>query len=210
MPTAYVTCGPASEPVDAVRCLTNFSTGELGTVLSERLAAAGWTVVCFRGSLATFRAPAGVDVVEFSTNESLLAALHRTGGAPDAVFHAAALCDFSVAEISGVDPAAKLRSDAKEIHLVLRPAPKVLPLLRAEFPRAWIIGWKYELDGTREDAVARARRQIASARTDACVVNGSAYGEGFGLVREGSDIVHLADKQALAIRLEAEFAITRL
>ena len=52
-----------------------------------------------------------------------------------------------------------------------------------------IVGWKYELDGSRADAIARARKQIQFPSTDACVVNGSAYGEGFGfLTRESEDL----------------------
>ncbi|HVY71907.1 MAG TPA: phosphopantothenoylcysteine decarboxylase, partial [Verrucomicrobiae bacterium] len=33
-----VTCGPSYEPIDEVRRLTNFSTGELGVLLAEELA----------------------------------------------------------------------------------------------------------------------------------------------------------------------------
>jgi phosphopantothenoylcysteine decarboxylase/phosphopantothenate--cysteine ligase len=36
-----VTCGPSYEPIDQVRRLTNFSTGELGVLLSDELARAG-------------------------------------------------------------------------------------------------------------------------------------------------------------------------
>ena len=39
-----VTCGPSYEPIDEVRRLTNFSTGELGVLLSNHLARAGHAV----------------------------------------------------------------------------------------------------------------------------------------------------------------------
>src|ERR1700730_630479 len=44
-----VTCGPSYEPIDEVRRITNFSTGELGSLLANHLAKAGCEVVCFRG-----------------------------------------------------------------------------------------------------------------------------------------------------------------
>ena len=36
-----VTCGPSYEPIDEVRRITNFSTGELGSRLARALARAG-------------------------------------------------------------------------------------------------------------------------------------------------------------------------
>ena len=45
MPLALVTCGPAFEPIDEVRRITNQSTGELGSLLSETLAGANFEVL---------------------------------------------------------------------------------------------------------------------------------------------------------------------
>jgi phosphopantothenoylcysteine synthetase/decarboxylase len=198
MPLAVVTCGPAYEPIDKVRRITNQSTGELGTLLSETLSAAGFEVLCLRGEMAVSRAPRDVRLVPFTTNASLLAILETLPNAPSAVFHAAALCDFLVHEIEGVLRSQKIRSEVPELRLILRPAEKVLPRLRSLFPAAIIVGWKYELDGSREDAVARARQQLVAAATDACVVNGSSYGAGFGFLARGThQVSHLADKVSL-------------
>ena len=51
---AIVTCGPSYEPIDEVRRLTNFSTGELGTILAAALARAGVETLCLRGVAATW------------------------------------------------------------------------------------------------------------------------------------------------------------
>jgi len=50
-----VTAGPTFEPLDAVRRLTNFSTGRLGSELANFLAARGHEVALFIGQLATYR-----------------------------------------------------------------------------------------------------------------------------------------------------------
>jgi phosphopantothenate---cysteine ligase (CTP) len=84
----------------------------------------------------------------------------------------------------------------------LRPTPKVIARLRAWFPQALLVGWKYEVMGRRSQALARARRQIMEYRTDACVANGPAYGGGFGLVRAGGVVVHLASRRRLVAVLE--------
>ena len=63
-----VTTGPSYEPVDDVRRLTNFSTGELGVMLSEHLAEADFEVICLRGVHATHpHFPARVDTRPFTT-----------------------------------------------------------------------------------------------------------------------------------------------
>jgi phosphopantothenoylcysteine decarboxylase/phosphopantothenate--cysteine ligase len=204
MPLALVTCGPGYEPIDAVRRITNQSTGELGTILSESLSASGFEVLCLRGEMAAHPAPKNARVVAFSTNASLMAVLERLPVQPVAVFHAAALCDFMVHRIEGTDEARKIRSTVAELHLILRPAEKILPCLRALFPETVIVGWKYELDGSRADAVSRARQQIDTSNTHACVVNGSAYGAGFGfLARESEELRHLVDKARLCEFLAA-------
>jgi phosphopantothenoylcysteine synthetase/decarboxylase len=198
MPIALVTCGPAYEPIDRVRRITNQSTGELGTILAKSLTASGFEVLCLRGEAATHHAPENARVVAFSTNASLMTILGKLTIQPGAVFHAAALCDFLVHSIEGADEAQKIRSTTAELRLILRPAEKILPRLRALFPKAVIVGWKYELDGSRLDAIGRAREQINSSNTDGCVVNGSAYGDGFGfLSREGGEVSHFPDKARL-------------
>ena len=113
----------------------------------------------------------------------------------------AALCDYRVKTVRGADgrplTAAKLPTRDGELTLSLEPAAKVLPRLRALFPTARIVGWKYELDGTRDDALALARRQLDACRSDASVVNGAAWGEGFGFVEPGREPVPIADKPML-------------
>jgi phosphopantothenate---cysteine ligase (CTP) len=195
MPLAVVTCGPAYEPIDEVRRITNQSTGELGSLLSEALAHANFEVLCLRGEMAVYPSPRDVNVVPFTTNASLLALLERLPRQPAAVFHVAALCDFLVHEIEGSAGERKIPSSVSELRLVLHPAEKLLPRLRQLFPPAVIVGWKYELDGSREDAASRALQQIDSAQTDACVLNGTSYGAGFGFVARHSETArHLATK----------------
>ncbi len=189
-----VTCGPAHTPIDEVRRITNVSTGELGSLLCSALRGVGAEVTCLRAEGSTYPAPAGVTSQPFGTNQSLEQVLRREAGPCDYFFHAAALCDF---EVSGPPSVKKIPSSTERLEIVLRPAPKVLPLLRGLFPQARIVGWKYELDGGRDTAIARALTQIRDCSTDACVVNGSAYGPGFGFLLGGFSLRHFESKGAL-------------
>jgi hypothetical protein len=78
------------------------------------------------------------------------------------------------------------------------------------FHEAVIVGWKYELDGSREDAGARAHKQMLACETDACVVNGTSYGSGFGFLgRDGGETRDLADKTELC-KFLADWALDAL
>ncbi|MEN9575166.1 MAG: Coenzyme biosynthesis bifunctional protein CoaBC [Verrucomicrobiota bacterium] len=209
-----VTCGPSYEPIDQARRITNFSTGRLGIALSNAFTARGWEVACLKGEQATCAdALHARRVLAFSTNEDLAAKLASLAGEGgwDAVLHVAALCDFQVERVldeQGAELASpKFSSRTGRLNLVLAPATKVLPQLRNWFPQARIVGWKYELAGTRAEAFTKARAQLTEGRTDACVLNGAAYGSGFACCTPGS--VHtLADSDALAAWLGRWLAAT--
>ncbi len=205
-----VTCGPGSEPIDAVRRITNYSTGELGILIANQLIRAGHQVICFKGFGATTELPlaTGGELIEFTTNEDLDSRLREFAAREkiSVLFHAAALCDFRVEAVTNVAgeeiSVAKIPSRLDALTLSLAPAKKLLPGLKSIFPAAKIVGWKYELNGDREDALAAARRQLQTCKTNACIVNGVAYGPGFGFCMQGVAPKHLADKQALAAFLE--------
>ncbi len=199
-----ITSGPSYEPIDRVRRLTNSSTGELGTLMAEALAEAGHSVVCFRAVASTFAAPMWpVEVIPYATNDDLVQGLTRLPSREQVniVLHAAALCDFKVKEIVTEEGAAlpgdKISSRSGKLHLTLEPAPKVITSMRRMFPASILVGWKFELDGTPHDVLAKGKQQMDECLTDACVLNGKAYGDGFGLISRSGELIHLPDKPAL-------------
>ncbi len=200
-----VTCGPAYAPIDEVRRITNHSTGQLGSQLSNHFARAGWDVLCFRGVGATHCEPfePNVRCVPFSTNDDLLARWQAVEGkdAIRAVFHAAALTDFTVKHVSDASGTriadSKIPSRAGELTITLEPSRKLICELRGLFPSARLVGWKYELNGTQDDVLAKGSLQILENHTDACVVNGRAYGTGFGILQTGQPLVHVTEAAGL-------------
>jgi phosphopantothenoylcysteine decarboxylase/phosphopantothenate--cysteine ligase len=188
-----VTAGPTFEPLDDVRRLTNFSTGRLGTELANHLTAHGHRVTLLIGESSTYAGERQAkSVMIFSTTADLRAKLKSFSGKKvDAIFHAAAVSDFTFGKMFTRDAAGKLKpfkpsrkisTRGGNLLVELAPTPKIIAELRGWFPRTRIVGWKFEADGQRADALRSARKQLTDCATDFCVANGPAYGKGFSLV----------------------------
>lgn len=228
-----VTAGPTFEPLDKVRRLTNFSTGRLGTELARFLEGRGHEVTLLLGEQATFRDATGPEAMVstspspqpsplrtgrgsvtpqiFTTTSDLAERLRRLAAQEvKAVFHAAAVSDFSFGKVWTRSAEGELKEvksgkfSTRQGTLLAEfvPTAKIISELRKWCPTARLIGWKYEVDGTREDVIREAQKQLATCLTDACVANGPAYGDGYALVRSGWELKHLADRAALFEELE--------
>jgi phosphopantothenoylcysteine synthetase/decarboxylase len=205
-----VTCGPSFEPIDDVRRITNVSSGELGVQLSNALARAGFEVFCFKGSGATHPGPGEqCHLSLFDTNDDLLELLTQTSADHDiaAVFHVAALCDYKVKRVEDDKgrgcQSAKIASRSGALTISLEPATKVIGRMRDLFPESILVGWKYELVGARNDALAKAVRQIKENRSEASVLNGRAFGSGFAFCQQGKPPREIGDIAELVLFLSA-------
>lgn len=192
-----ITAGPAWEPIDEVRRLTNHSTGALGAFLASELQKAGFQVTLLWGDSASSSPPESVLIKTFSHSTSLHEALEaESKSATDyhAVLHLSAVSDFRVSD----RPAEGKRSSRSgPFSLTLEPAPKLIGHLREWFHDACLIGWKYEVDGGPDSARRAAENQMEEYSTNACVLNGPAYGDGFGWIESSKPCHHLPDRLAL-------------
>lgn len=209
-----VTAGPTYEPLDEVRRLTNFSTGRLGMELAAFLTTAGHKVTLLLGEQATYRGVRLAEEIEIFTTTSDLAgrlAARASAAAVQAVFHAAAVSDFSFGKVMRRTASGeleqvrsgKISTRAGNLLAELVPTEKIIAKLRDWFPTALLVGWKFEVEGTQPAVLELARRQIAECRTDACVANGPAYGPGFAVVQRSGQVAHCAERPQLFQQFES-------
>jgi len=206
--TILVTIGPTQEPLDAMRLISNRSSGELATMLALKLIESGHQVIALRGAGATAGQGELIEkcerVIPFGTTDELKSALETLATSTltvDGVCHAAAVSDFFLP--SG--GSGKIPTSSGSLTLTLEPTPKILPMMRGWFPSATIIGWKFEATGDRESALAAGRNQLHRCKTDACVVNGPSYGEGFGLILPSGTVTHRPNRESLCDLLADTF-----
>jgi len=164
-----VTAGATREPLDAVRFLSNMSTGSTGATLADALAAHDHRVTLLRGESAV--APLSACEVEvFTSTEDLRVRLQRRleGGIFDAVIMCAAVADYR----PDCTADGKIGSDATELTIRLVRNPKILPELKSFSPRPlMVVGFKLTVGANAAAGRAAVAAQFAAGTVDAVVHN---------------------------------------
>lgn len=220
-----ITGGGTREPIDAVRFIGNHSTGRTAAVLADALADRGFDVTWLGGAVA--QAPEAVEDLErYESFSDLEAALRRRLETEsfDAVIHAAAVSDFSVAGIDGNDPGAapshgspvgagKIGSgSAMTLHLA--PNPKLLPQLRgwSRNPALRVVGFKLTVAADEAGVNRAVQRLFAGDACDLVVHNDLAEigpaRHAYTLIDAGGSRQAADDTRALATLLADALATT--
>ena len=158
-----VTAGPTREPIDAVRFLSNASTGRMGVELARGARRRGARVTLVAGPCELPGTP-GVDVVRVGTAREMLAATRRAARTADVVVFAAAPADVRPARARrGKTPKAAL---PRSLPLVVNP--DVAAILGRSKGRRLHVGFALEVGEGR----SRALEKLRAKRFDAIVLNG--------------------------------------
>jgi phosphopantothenoylcysteine decarboxylase / phosphopantothenate---cysteine ligase len=167
-----VSAGPTREPVDAVRVLTNRSSGRMGYALAAAAWRRGADVLLISGP-TELPPPPGPALIGVNTAADMEAAVRDALADADVLIMAAAIADFRPAS-----PAAgKIKKDQAPETLALEAAPDVLRATRGDRPAHLIaVGFALESD----DGLANARSKLESKGLDLVVLNPAAEaGAGF-------------------------------
>ena len=191
-----VTAGATIEPIDEVRLLTNRSTGRLGCMLADALSQANHKVTLLLSESAQKRPSSkDIEIHPFTTTDSLQRQIiDKSKAEVAAFFHVAAVSDFRPESHSK----GKIDSNTP-CTLQLVPTTKIINGLRDIFPSTLLIGWKYEAAGSPNSVRIKGGKQMEQCKTDGCVLNGPAYGTGYGLLRES--LHHCDNENELFARL---------
>ena len=111
-----ITAGPTRQPIDAVRYLSNRSSGRMGVALAEAAAAAGLDVMLLLGP-GDCPPPEGIAAVRFETTDDLAALLDEHFPRCDVLVMAAAVSDYQPVQVVP----GKLRRGDRRLVLELEP-----------------------------------------------------------------------------------------
>jgi phosphopantothenoylcysteine decarboxylase/phosphopantothenate--cysteine ligase len=194
-----VTAGGTREAIDAVRVITNRSSGKQGHAIAEAAAARGASVTL----VTTTDRPVshGIERVPVNSAAEMLAAVTAHRDASDVIVMAAAVADFRPAAPADN----KIKKDDGVPQITLEPTQDILRGLgEAKRPGQVLVGFAAETD----DVVANARGKLTRKNLDLIVANDvSAPGVGFDhdtnavtiVAAEGAVVeVPLSSKQEVA------------
>lgn len=169
--TVLVTAGGTREPIDAVRVITNRSSGKQGYAIAEEAAARGANVVL----VTTVQRPlaGAVEVVEVDTAAEMQDAVLARSRAADVIIMAAAIADFR----PKAPPERKLKKDEGLPEIVLEPTHDFLVDLGRDRRQGQVlVGFAAETEDVLDNAASKLRRK----GLDLIVANDvSAPGAGF-------------------------------
>ena len=147
-----ITAGPTYEAIDAVRGITNRSSGKMGYAIAQAAHEMGAEVTLVSGPTALAR-PQGAKVVDVSSAAEMFAAVKQHVDDADIFIGVAAVADYRVAAPS----AQKIKKNGGNLTLELIPNPDILAYVAALPDAPFCIGFAAESENLREYAEQKRR-----------------------------------------------------
>ena len=197
-----ITAGPTREPIDAVRYLSNRSSGRMGIAIAEAAIQAGHEVTLLLGPVGDVRLHEEILLLRFETCDELQKLLLEHWSAHDLLIMAAAVADYRPAQWHD----GKIER-GKDIMLHLSPTPDLVKqMAQNKAAHQHVVAFALESADVLEE---RAAEKLKRKGVDAIVANPLATMDSpdvsaTWLTAEGLrlDLDHM-DKSAFARRLVA-------
>ncbi|MGH8744221.1 MAG: bifunctional phosphopantothenoylcysteine decarboxylase/phosphopantothenate--cysteine ligase CoaBC, partial [Burkholderiales bacterium] len=147
-----ITAGPTFEAIDAVRGITNFSSGKMGYAVARAALEAGAEVVLVSGPVS-LAAPASARLIPVTSAKEMFAAVKESIEKADIFISVAAVADYHV-----VNPSKqKIKKSGQNLNLQLAPNPDILEYV-AGLPNApFCVGFAAESENLQAHAEQKRR-----------------------------------------------------
>ncbi|HEY6094661.1 MAG TPA: bifunctional phosphopantothenoylcysteine decarboxylase/phosphopantothenate--cysteine ligase CoaBC [Gallionellaceae bacterium] len=147
-----LTAGPTYEAIDAVRGITNRSSGKMGYAIAQAALELGAQVTLVSGPTALSR-PQGATVVNVTSAAEMFEAVKQHVAGCDIFIGVAAVADYRVAQPN----AQKIKKSSASLTLELVPNPDILAHVAALPRPPFCVGFAAESENLREYAEQKRR-----------------------------------------------------
>lgn len=172
-----ITSGPTRCYLDAIRYISNSSTGQLGSKIAIEALASGAnvTMICGMGSVIPEpdslenRVDSRLSLINIETNDDLRETIeNRLQDANfHAIIHAMAVLDYAPEKmVNGKTPSVN-----SEWTIKLTRTSKVIKLIKKRWPDAFLVGFKLEVNKAEMELIEKARLFLSENRADIIVAN---------------------------------------
>ncbi len=193
-----ITAGPTYEAIDAVRGITNRSSGKMGYAIAQAAMELGATVVLVSGPTALAK-PSGVQGVDVQSAGQMFEAVKRYVGNCDIFISVAAVADYRVAQPSPH----KIKKGTNNLTLELVANPDILAYVSNLDHPPFCVGFAAESENLAEYAEQKRRAKNLPLLVGN-LVQGAIGSDDNELVlfdERGSQTLPRADKLTLARQL---------
>ena len=198
-----ITAGPTFEPIDAVRGITNSSSGKMGYAVARAALEAGAEVTLVSGPTC-LAPPRAAKTVAVTSAQEMLAAVEAAADEADIFIGVAAVADYYVLNRSEQ----KIKKDAHILTLELAPNPDILANISSRPKPPFCVGFAAESENLEEYAELKRRRKHLPliVANDVNEAIGSDQVQLILLDEAGKHVLAKADKRTQARRLVAHIA----
>lgn len=149
-----LTAGPTFEAIDAVRGITNLSSGKMGYAIARAAIEMGADVTLISGQ-TSLKPPLGAKVVKVTSAQQMLTAVMENLNGQDIFIGVAAVADYYVLNPSEQ----KIKKDAHILTLELAPNPDILANVTNLPNPPFCVGFAAESENLYEFAEHKRRRK---------------------------------------------------
>lgn len=197
-----ITAGPTREAIDPVRFLTNRSSGKMGYAIADAAVHAGHQVLLVSGP-TSLDVPAGVDFIPVESAAEMYEVVARYLPKMGAAFFAAAVADFTPAEVSSQ----KMKKSGVKMSLELVRTKDILGSARESMGfEGFLVGFAAETENLEVNARAKLEKKgcdliVANDVSRSDIGFDSEDNEALLVFKDRSEVFDKAPKHDLAIYL---------
>lgn len=172
-----ISVGGTYEAIDSVRGVTNRSSGKMGVEIAKQAYIQGADVTLVTGRMEV-HVPKIFERVKVESTEEMQTELEKLLPENDVFVAAGAVSDFTVDNSDNLNE--KISSE-EDLTIHLKPAAKLINMVKTINPEIFLVGFKAEYSVTDEELIFSARKRMETSGADFMVANDvSVPGAGFG------------------------------
>lgn len=193
-----VTAGATREPIDAVRFISNPSTGKMGYACARAALMAGAKVTLITAPTALQAVP-GATMISVTTAEEMAQAVFKNAPDADIVIMSAAVADFTPVHVSEH----KIHKDDADLRIELKPTTDILQTLGLnKRPGQILCGFCMET----ENLIERAKHKLISKHLDLVVAN-NLHEPGCGFAHDTNGVTLVSANDCITLPVADKLSI---
>jgi phosphopantothenoylcysteine decarboxylase/phosphopantothenate--cysteine ligase len=149
-----ITAGPTYEAIDAVRGITNLSSGKMGYAVANAALESGAKVTLISGPTC-LQAPSGAFLTNVTSAQEMFTAVKKKVPDTDIFISVAAVADFLPANNSKQ----KIKRNSDNISISLAPNPDILEFVAKLSKPPFCVGFAAETEDLEKNAEAKRRKK---------------------------------------------------